>query len=145
MGAGKTYIGKKLALSLSLPFIDLDDFIEKQCSLSILEIFNKYGESYFRKLESDTLNIILKNNTFVLSTGGGIIESEFNRTLIKDSECNTIFMNTDWDCIWERIKNTDRPLIIGKSELEIKKLWIKRFDLYSQCANRVINNYEEIL
>lgn len=72
MGSGKTTIGKKLATKLKLPFIDLDEAIVRQEKKSIVEIFECYGEDYFRIQEKKMLAHIIKSNeAFVLATGGG--------------------------------------------------------------------------
>ena len=55
MGAGKTTIGKELSNKLNLRFIDMDDEIEKQSKMSIVDIFEKYGENRFREIESKLL------------------------------------------------------------------------------------------
>lgn len=72
MGSGKTTIGKKLAIKLKLPFIDLDEAIIRKEKKSITEIFEFFGEDYFREKEKEMLADIIDNNeAFVLATGGG--------------------------------------------------------------------------
>lgn len=72
MGSGKTTVGKILAEKLALPFMDLDEEIEKSENLSIPEIFNSRGEIYFRKLENKILKeILISQESFVLAVGGG--------------------------------------------------------------------------
>jgi len=73
MGAGKTTVGKLLAQKLNRPFVDIDDVIEKKADLTIPIMFEKYGEDYFRKLETDTLQRIASDPGNVIATGGGII------------------------------------------------------------------------
>ncbi len=72
MGSGKSFIGKQLADRLSLPFFDLDSFIEEKEQQSIATIFKDKGQIYFRKREHETLLDVLKNqDNIILSLGGG--------------------------------------------------------------------------
>ena len=65
MGSGKTSIGKILAKKISLPFYDSDNDIEDKLNIKISEIFEKYGESWFREQEEKVCNDILKKEKFV--------------------------------------------------------------------------------
>lgn len=70
MGAGKSVIGKKMADELGYCFLDLDDELEKETGMSVNTLFEKYGESGFRKLETDWLNKIDVKKTIVALGGG---------------------------------------------------------------------------
>jgi shikimate kinase len=72
MGSGKSSVGRELANTLQIPFIDLDAYMEELNQLSISEIFSRFGEIKFRKLEKQALEEVLSlNQDFVLSVGGG--------------------------------------------------------------------------
>lgn len=71
MGCGKSTFGRKLAKQLGWDFVDLDDYIEEQESSTISDIFSKYGEAYFRKLESEALKSSEGWGNTIVSTGGG--------------------------------------------------------------------------
>ena len=72
MASGKTSIGKKLARTIGLDFIDLDAYISENEDASMAEIFKNKGEIYFRKIESQHLEELLnKKQDFVLALGGG--------------------------------------------------------------------------
>jgi shikimate kinase len=73
MGAGKSTIGKKLAKLLNYSFVDTDTVIEKEQKLKITEIFNKYGEDYFRRKEKLALLETLKLDDAIVATGGGTV------------------------------------------------------------------------
>ena len=77
MGAGKSTVGKELAKTLkNFELIDIDSEIEKNANMQISKIFEKYGEKYFRQLETDFLKEICKKNNQILATGGGIFEKD---------------------------------------------------------------------
>ena len=131
MGVGKTYLGEKLAEKLNLDFSDLDREIEKEAELDVNDIFKLKGEKIFRELEAG----ILKNwnKPGIISTGGGIIELQENRDIIKTKK--TIWLNPSWQIIRSRILNSYRPLALERSEDELYKLWDQRKELYKQCAD----------
>lgn len=131
MGVGKTYLGEKLARLLNLEFHDIDREIEKEAELDVNDIFKLKGEKVFRELEAG----ILKNwnKSGIISTGGGIVELQENRDIIKAKK--TIWLNPSWQIIRSRILNSYRPLILDRSEEELYRLWDQRKEFYRQCAD----------
>src|SRR5689334_24210632 len=71
MGAGKTSIGKRLAARLEVNFADADHEIEAAAGMTVTEIFAKYGEPEFRRLERSVIARLLHDKPQVLATGGG--------------------------------------------------------------------------
>ena len=149
-GAGKTTIGKHLALQKNRKFIDTDEQIEKEHKKSISNIFKEYGENYFRKLERDMLR---KVDGSIISCGGGLPIYNHNMQYIKESGIS-IYIKASEKKIFERlskIKHT-RPLIQKKSDKGLK-IFIKeelknRREIY-EMADYTINTdhklTEEIL
>lgn len=82
-GAGKTSVGKALAERLGRVFIDCDELIERRTGLSIREIFEKWGESHFRGLESEAIAELAKLDGRVIATGGGAVLRHKNIQLLK--------------------------------------------------------------
>ena len=75
-GAGKSYIGGKLAKLLAhFTYIDTDDEIEKNAGLTISEIFEKYSEKYFRKLENKIIKEFSQTRNHIISIGGGHLKT----------------------------------------------------------------------
>ncbi len=146
MGAGKTTVGKLLAEKFNMPFADLDDVIEKKTDLTIPMIFEKHGEKYFRRLETDTLQGIAKYPGNIIATGGGIILSAKNRKTMKDTG-TTIYLKWQTNILYQRIKNsTHRPLLKkSKNESQLvqlmDKMLEKREPFYEQ-ANIIIEGNE---
>lgn len=131
MGVGKTYLGEKLAAILNLDFHDIDREIEKEAKLDVNDIFKLKGEKVFRELESRVLTNWNKQG--IISTGGGIIELQQNRDIIKTKK--TVWLNPSWQIIRSRVLNSYRPLVLERSEDELYKLWDQRKELYRQCAD----------
>src|SRR4051812_4948115 len=85
MGAGKTSIGKRLATRLEVPFADADQEIEAAADMSVAEIFAKYGEAEFRRLERNVIARLLHSKPLVLATGGGPYMDQATRAAMKDA------------------------------------------------------------
>ena len=84
-GVGKTTIGKALSKEMKRGFIDTDEIIANEAKLEIQDIFSTYGEDYFRKLESNLIDKISKDNNLIISTGGGIILNGKNIRKLKEN------------------------------------------------------------
>ena len=138
MGSGKTTIGKALSKELNLTWIDTDDSIQKQSQLPIPTLFEIHGETYFRKLESQTLKSVIDNYQCI-STGGGIIVSQENRKLIK-KEAFVIHLTATIPTLIQRLNNSDRPLLQGVPlEERLISLLNLRTKFYTDCADLTID------
>src|SRR5690606_23602600 len=82
MGVGKSTVGRKLAQLLGLPFVDADDEIEAAAQMSVAEIFEQFGEEYFRDGERRVIARLLDGGPSVLATGGGAFVQPETRALI---------------------------------------------------------------
>lgn len=110
--SGKTTIGQLLSEKLdSYTFIDTDSFIEKTQGLSVVEIFKKYSEDYFRKLEYDAIKLLCNGKKKIISIGGGAFENPDNRiTLLNFGK--VFYLKSELDVLYYRISNdTTRPLL----------------------------------
>lgn len=142
MGAGKTTVGKALAKQTGKKFIDTDSLIVKQMDLSINDIFAKYGEVYFRDLETKLLeNLCESVHDCVISCGGGLPIREENRTYLKRLG-KVVYLNVNELDIIKRLKNdTTRPLLQGPKEevrQRIHNMIEQRDPLYRDAADVVI-------
>ncbi len=145
MGAGKTTIGKLLAEKLAMPFIDLDNVIEQTANLTIPLIFERFGENYFRRLETDCLKNIAYLSRNIIATGGGIVLSAENRTIMKNSGV-IVYLKWHPEILYQRLKNsTHRPLLNGIHESQlidhIEKRLTQRQPYYEQ-ADIIIDGNE---
>lgn len=111
MGAGKTAVGTAVARRLGVPFVDSDAEIVKAANMSIAEIFERDGEAFFRRKESQVIDRLLKARPCILSTGGGAFLAEANRAAITGQGIS-VWLNADLDLLWNRVKHKDtRPLL----------------------------------
>ncbi|MCY3997072.1 MAG: shikimate kinase [Rhodobacter sp.] len=111
MGSGKTTIGLAVARTLSVPFMDSDAEIEKAANLSISEIFERCGESFFRRKETQVIVRLLEGECGILSTGGGVFLNPANRRVISERGV-ALWLRADLDLLWSRVRRKDtRPLL----------------------------------
>ncbi len=123
MGCGKTYNGKLLAKKIGFDFFDMDDEIEDKSGKSIKEIFNKYGEQYFRKYEREVLLELSKKKHSVVATGGGTPCFFDNIDIINNSGIS-FYLKCSADFLSDRLikMKNQRPLIASKKDKnELKK------------------------
>jgi shikimate kinase len=117
MGAGKSSVGRRLALRLGIPFVDADTEIESAAGMTIPEIFARHGEPYFRAGEARVIARLLEAGPQVLATGGGATMDENTRELIRDKGIS-VWLKADLDVLVKRTKRrSDRPLVDHMKEL----------------------------
>lgn len=134
MGAGKTRLGKMLSESLGYRFVDSDEEIERAAGLSIAEIFEKYGEPYFRDGERRVVKRLIEDDIQVIATGGGAILNPDTAREIWERTLS-IWVKADIQTILERTSRNDkRPLLKqGNPEDVLKKLSEARYPIYQNA------------
>ena len=112
MAAGKSTIGPILANTLGWDFYDLDKEVEKKEKLKVVEIFERKGEEYFRKTETDLLKKLSEDDEVIISLGGGAIASDINFGIIK-STGKIIYLKSSPEMAYKRLRfKKDRPAFI---------------------------------
>ncbi len=128
-GSGKSTAAKELAKKLKINFFDLDLIIEEEMQMSISQIFNDYGEQYFRQLETKALSSLKKYDKAVVSCGGGIVLKEENKALMEDGI--VIFLNPPLEDLKIRLKDdTIRPLLKTNSLDDLYKARFNKYELF---------------
>lgn len=132
MGAGKTAVGKALAVRLRVPFVDSDAEIETAAAMTIAEIFARDGEAFFRDRETEVIDRLLTGRCRVLSTGGGAFLSARNRDLIRQKGVS-VWLDADVDLLWARVRGkTTRPLLRSPDpQATLRGLYEARVPVYA--------------
>ncbi|MGS1094863.1 shikimate kinase [Aquamicrobium terrae] len=143
MGAGKTSIGRKVAATLGLPFVDSDHEIEDVSRMTIPELFEAYGEPEFRALEQRVIARILETGPRVLSTGGGAYMNEQTRAAIAGHGVS-VWLKADLDLLMERVsKKQNRPLLRDPDPRGVlRRLMDERYPVYALADATVVTRDE---
>lgn len=140
MGAGKTTVGSILAHKLDMDFYDVDNELEKKCGVSVNIIFEIEKEAGFRLRETQMLKELLHKPPAIIATGGGIIVTEDNIQLIKNSAATIIYLKTDIKQQLYRLrKDKKRPLLQQEDRKQkLIDLAETRNPLYQSLATQVV-------
>lgn len=140
MGAGKSTIGRLLALRLGWEFLDLDTHLENRTGAKIPELFARHGEAHFRRLESTALASALGRSDTVLALGGGTPEEITNRLLIEQTpDTLAVFLDAPFPMLFDRcmLQEIDRPVL--KDLVEAEHRFVRRRPLYLRLARLTVD------
>lgn len=136
MGSGKTRVGKCLSKDLGLPFIDVDRVIVKKMDMSVKEIFEKFGEPFYRALETMTIKGLIEDKEpKIVSLGAGLPIQEQNQKYLKQLG-TIIYLKGSEATLKKRLEGNNNPLLDGDNrDDKIKKLLKQRDPVYSRFAD----------
>ena len=139
MGSGKTSVGRLLAARLGYRFQDLDALIVEQAGKSINQIFADEGETAFRDRETALLSTLVGQHGMVLSTGGGVVVREENRTLLHAAGLVVNLVATVEVLARRLAQANDRPLLKGDEVLgvRIERIMAEREQFYADADIRI--------
>lgn len=140
-GAGKTYWAKILSKEYKLTLIDTDEEIERKYG-DIIQIFTKYGESFFRQKESYVLDAIIRDyngSKSIIACGGGTPVYHKNMTKMLNAGC-VVYLHSTLEVLYERLyKDKKRPLLVGQNPRSyLEELYRERKCFYER-AHYILN------
>lgn len=137
MGSGKTRVGKRLAKDLDLPFIDVDRLIVRKMNMSVKEVFERFGEPFYRALETMTVKELANDSERkVISLSAGLPLQEQNVPYL--SKLGTIvYLKGSAATLIKRLEGSSNPALDGAEDREekIKKLLKQRDPVYRKLAD----------
>ncbi len=149
-GSGKSTLGLKLSQKLNYDFIDMDTYIEKKACMFVDEIFELYGEDYFRAIEQDVLKEFLNMDNVIIATGGGVIKNKENKDLM-EGKCIYLYVKPEILDIRLKSSNIVRPLLLEKTVYELyeerKALYdyFKDIEVDNEFIDKSLNKIIEVL
>ncbi|MDR1770228.1 MAG: dephospho-CoA kinase [Hungatella sp.] len=139
MGTGKSTVSKYLRDMLAMKEVDVDAMIVEDQKMPIKDIFEKYGEEYFRDCESNAILNLQNCRQTIISCGGGAVIREKNVENLKKSS-RIVLLTASPETILNRVKDDGgRPILNGNMNVEfIKELMAKRKDFYKKAADIIV-------
>ena len=138
-GSGKSTVGVALAAHLQWPFVDTDALIELKESKKITDLFVENGEDYFRSVEFAALQEVLREESAVISLGGGAPISDSAQAVLKSSNSVIVFLDVSLATAAPRVGfNRDRPLLLGNPRAQWQALSEQRRPIYEKLATQSI-------
>lgn len=141
MGVGKSTVGRRLAAILGRDFVDADEEIERAAQRSIPEIFEQFGEAYFRDGERRVIARLIEEHSGVIATGGGAFVNAETRALILDRAI-AVWIDCAIDTLVERTsRKNNRPLLKTGNPREIlTRLYEERRPCYAEAPIHVMSD-----
>lgn len=137
LGAGKSTLARNLGGLFHRRFVDTDRLVVRRAGMSVTDLFETYGESYFRKLETSALDSLQYEKSLLVSCGGGIIETPINSDLLKKMG-TVVYLELDIeDCLCQIRRSDTRPDFVSPDYAS--KLLEHRRPLYEQIADYTID------
>jgi XRE family transcriptional regulator, aerobic/anaerobic benzoate catabolism transcriptional regulator len=146
-GAGKSTIGRRLALRLEVPFVELDQRVEEIAGTTLAEIFNVHGEAYFHRLEGEALEDVLAHGErVVIAAGGSIVASAANFARLRES-CRTVWLKAEPAEHFQRVleQGDRRPMENRPRAMsELQQRLEEREPLYAQCEIEIATSESSV-
>ena len=141
MGCGKTSVGRRAAELTGRELCDLDRYIEERAGMTVSEIFDRYGEEGFRRLERQAAREVAGTPGLIIASGGGTVLSPANVEAFHSAGGVIVFLDAPLAALQERLKNDKRrPLLqVPDRRRVISELYEKRIPLYRAAADVTID------
>ena len=148
-GVGKSTVGKQIAKSLAVKFLDIDELIEEKVNKPIAQIFSEHGEDVFRAYESEVILSIIQNDPSVIALGGGaLLDPEIRKNV--ENNGIVLFLRGNKKSLISRLNHSqlNRPLLPEGNRQRLEKLLKQRqdhYDSFDLCVETDDKSVEEIL
>ena len=142
-GSGKSSLGRRVAANLRLPYTDIDRRIEEVFQMPTGDVLTTYGEEAFRTIETNMLVQVSREQPGIVSTGGGAVLRELNRTIMRNSGV-ILLIDRPLEDIKSDIKLDRRPLLARKGPTAVDDTYNARIDIYRASADITFVNGKDL-
>jgi shikimate kinase len=158
MGAGKSTVGRELAVRLGKTFVETDSLAEERAGMAVSDVFARQGEQYFRDLESAVVREVAGLRDCVIACGGGVVLRDDNVVALRASAV-LVYLEASPQSVLDRLgpRSAVRPLLSGEERAQrVLELMSQRQPVYAAAADitvptdglrvdQVVRNVEERL
>jgi len=142
MGTGKSQVARGVAERLAIPFVDVDELVAEKMNLTVQDIYERFGEAYYRAEESLVISELpkLKKRSVVLLGSGALLLPK-NEAYLK--EAGTVYyLKAPADILAERIAASEKHVWVrsGNVEDKVKKMLKAREPGYSRAADVIFES-----
>lgn len=139
MGCGKSTVASHLLKEYGMDIIEMDQELVERVGMTIPEMFETYGEEYFRNEETKLLTECGQKSNIVVSCGGGAVLRKQNMNIMKSSGF-VVWLTANPSTILERVgKDENRPLLKGNKNISsVQKMLEKRIPCYEKAADILV-------
>jgi len=137
MGAGKSSVGRELALRLGKTFVESDVMVEQRAGMSISDVFTRHGEAHFRDIEAAVVREAAQSEGCVIACGGGVVLREENVSALRASSV-IVYLEVSSESVLQRLgpRSTVRPLLSGPDRQQrVLELMEQRQPVYLAVAD----------
>ena len=140
MGCGKSTNALRLSELTGAELLEMDEEIVKSQGMEISEIFKRYGEPYFRDLETELIRSLKDKRPAIVSCGGGAVLRPENAAAMRESG-TVVLLTAEPETVWDRIRDrTDRPLLAGNMNIGyIAEMMEGRRERYEAAADLTVS------
>ncbi|MDY5731439.1 MAG: shikimate kinase [Eubacteriales bacterium] len=138
-GCGKSSLGKRIAASLKLPYVDTDVLLTESLQMDTKQILEQYGEQAFRNAETNILSHLSAAKPCLISTGGGLPLKEINQRIMQNNGY-IVLIDRPLEMIKSNIRIEKRPLLVKKGIQELDRIYAIRMPIYAKLADEILVN-----
>ncbi|MGH8021169.1 MAG: shikimate kinase [Opitutaceae bacterium] len=145
MGTGKTTVGRALAQRLHMTFLDVDMEVERLAGMAIAEIFDREGETAFRRRERDVITVGHGATGCIVSCGGGLILQEGMVGELRKRGVVICLTATPETILQRTASNKNRPLLnVEDPAARVREMLLKREPLYREAGTQVLTDFRPL-
>ena len=137
-GAGKSTVGRALAQTLGIEFLDTDDLVETTSGKTVSDIFISDGEPVFRAMEIQAVAEAISSHDGILALGGGAVLDAGSRELLRSQR--VVWLRVSPEIAMKRVgMSVARPVLLGNVRGKVVAQMKDREPIYQELAQTTVD------